>query len=62
MLFRAGITVNSCTFNSATQLTANIAIGSTATLGSRNVTVTNPDSQSSTLSSAFSVTVPPAIL
>ncbi len=59
--FGAGITVNSCTFNSATQLTANITIGATATVGSRNVTVTNPDSQSSTLSNAFSVTVLPAI-
>ena len=56
--FGAGITVNSCTFNSATQLTANITISSTATLGSRNVTVTNPDTQSSTLSNAFSVTLP----
>jgi len=59
--FGAGITVNSCTFNSATQLTANIIIGSTVTLGTRNVTVTNPDSQSSTLSNAFSVTTPSAI-
>ena len=59
--FGTGITVNSCTFNSATQLTANISIGSTATLGSRNVTVTNPDTQSGTLSSGFSVTVPAAI-
>jgi hypothetical protein len=59
--FGAGITVNSCTFNSAAQLTANITINSTATLGSRNVTVTNPDTQSSTLSNAFSVTALPAI-
>jgi hypothetical protein len=59
--FGAGITVNSCAFNSSTQLTASIAIGSTATLGSRNVTVTNPDSQSSTLSNGFTVTVLPAI-
>ncbi len=59
--FGAGITVNSCTFNSVTQLTANIAISSTATLGTRNVTVTNPDNQSNTLTNGFSVTVPPAI-
>jgi len=57
--FGAGITVNSCTFNSATQLTANITISSTATVGTRNVTVTNPDNQSSTLPNGFSVTVPP---
>jgi len=59
--FGAGITVSSCTFNSTTQLTASISIGAAATLGSRSVTVTNPDSQSSTLSNAFSVTVLPAI-
>ncbi len=53
--FGAGVTVNSCTYNSATQLTANITISASATLGSRSVTVTNPDSQSSTLSNAFSV-------
>ena len=57
----AGITVNSCTFNSVTQLTANITISSTATLGTRNVTVTNPDNQTSTLTNGFSVTTPPAI-
>jgi len=52
------ITVNSCTFNSA--LThANIIIGSTVTLGHpQRHPVTNPDSQSSTLSNAFSVTTP----
>jgi len=59
--FGAGITVNSCAFNSATQLTANITITSTATVGSRNVTVTNPDNQTSTLTNGFSVTAPPAI-
>jgi hypothetical protein len=59
--FGAGITVNSCTFNSATQLTANISISSTATLGTRNVTVTNPDNQTGTLTNGFSVTAPPAI-
>jgi len=58
--FGAGITVNSCAFNSATQLTANITITSTAT-GTRNVTVTNPDNQSSTLTNGFTVTTPSAI-
>jgi PKD repeat protein len=51
-----GITVNSCTFASATQLAANLAISATATVGVRNVTVTNPDAQSVTLTSGFSVT------
>src|SRR4029077_14993300 len=54
--FGAGITVNSCTFNSAIQLTANITITSTATVGTRNVTVTNPDSQTGTLPNGFTVT------
>jgi hypothetical protein len=54
--FGAGITVNSCTFNSATQLTANIAIGSTAATGTRNVAVTNPDGQTGTLPNGFTVT------
>src|SRR5437879_3388488 len=56
--FGAGITVNSCAFNSATQLTANITISSTATVGTRNVTVTNPDNQTGTLTNGFSVTAP----
>src|SRR5579872_2903710 len=56
----AGITVNSCIFNSATKLTANISISSTATLGAGNVTVTNPDAQSNTLTNAFTVTQAPA--
>src|SRR4029077_4252963 len=54
--FGSGITVNSCTFISATQLTANISISSTATLGTRNVTVTNPDTQSGSLTNGFTVT------
>jgi hypothetical protein len=48
--------VNSCIFNSATQLTANISISSTATVGTRNVTVTNPDSQTGALPNGFTVT------
>jgi hypothetical protein len=57
--FGAGITVNSCTFNSAIQMTANIAIAANATTGPRNVTVTNPDGQSGTLASAFTVNAAP---
>ncbi len=56
--FGTGITVNSCTFNSATQLTANISISATATIASRNVVVTNPDTQNATLTSGFAVTAP----
>src|SRR6185369_12925708 len=56
--FGAGITVNSCTFNSATQLTANVTIAANATVGARTVTVTNPDTQSGVLTNAFSVVIP----
>src|SRR5262249_15591856 len=51
--FGAGITVNSCTFSSSTQLTASITIASTATAGARTVVVTNPDTQSGSLATAF---------
>ena len=54
--FGAEITVNSCVLNSSTQLTANITVSATATLGSRNVTVTNADGQTASLAAGFSVT------
>ncbi len=38
----AGITVNSVTFNSSTQIVANITIASGATIGARNISVTVP--------------------
>lgn len=50
-----GITVNSTTFGSSTSLTVSITIDSTATLGSRDVTVTT-SSGSGTGSGVFSVT------
>jgi len=53
--FGPGITVNSCTFNSSSQITANINILSSAVTGSRNVTVTNTDGQNSTLTNGFTV-------
>lgn len=53
--FGAGITVNSCTYNSSTQITANISVGVSAALGTNNVTVTNTDSQSATLASALAI-------
>jgi hypothetical protein len=42
-----GVTVNSVTFNSPTEVTLNITIGN-VTAGSYNITITNPDGQSST--------------
>ncbi|MBI3739021.1 MAG: IPT/TIG domain-containing protein, partial [Chloroflexi bacterium] len=53
--FGSGITVNSCTFNSATQMTTNITIASTAAPGGHTVNVTNPDTQSGSLANAFKV-------
>ncbi|MBI1331888.1 MAG: hypothetical protein GC165_03310, partial [Armatimonadetes bacterium] len=46
--FGANITVNSVTWNSATQATVNITVGGSAATGSRTVTLTNPDGQTAT--------------
>ena len=57
-----GITVNSTTFVDTSHVTANITISATATVGTRDVTVTNTDSQADTCTGCFSVTLPaPAI-
>lgn len=56
--FGEGITVNSCTFNSSTQLTANLTITTTAFIAASNVTVTNADGQNATLLDGFSVHAP----
>jgi len=53
--FGAGIDVNSCTFNSATQLTANVDILASAAVGPRNIIVTDTDTQTATLAGGFSV-------
>src|SRR6201999_1202783 len=61
--FGAGITVNSCTFNNATQLTASLSISGSATAGARHVGVANPDTQNGTLTSGCSVTAAaPAVI
>ena len=57
----AGITVNSTTFVSAALLTANISIATGAVTGLRDVTVTNPDMKSGTLSGQFTVFVGPTM-
>jgi hypothetical protein len=56
--FGAGITVNSCTPSSPSQLVAKITIASTAPVGPHNVTVTSMSESNSgtTLPNAFSVT------
>jgi hypothetical protein len=53
--FGAGIDVNSCTFNSATQLTANVDVLASAAVGPRNIIVTDTDTQTATLANGFSV-------
>ncbi len=50
----ANVTLNSFTFVSPTQMTANFTVAPTATVGARTLTVTNPDGQTSTF--AFSIT------
>ena len=54
--FGAGVEVNSCTFNSATKIIVNLDILAGATLGTRDIVVTNTDAQIATLSNGFSVT------
>ncbi len=54
--FGADITVTACTVESATQLTASLSIATGATVGSRTVTVANPDGQSASVIDGFSVT------
>jgi urease gamma subunit len=56
-----GITVNSTTFNSSTELTLNVSLASNATVGARSVTVTNPDSGTSTGSNVFTVNTAPSV-
>ena len=53
--FGAGIDVNSCTFNSATQLTANVDVLANAAVGPRNIVVTDTDTQTATLANGFAV-------
>jgi hypothetical protein len=50
-----GITLNSLTMNSATQLTAVVTIGRNAATGPRNVTVTNTDGGTITSSNGIAI-------
>jgi hypothetical protein len=56
-----GITVNSTTFVSATELKANITVDANAATGARAVTVTNPDAGAGTLANAFTVNPAPTV-
>jgi hypothetical protein len=51
----SGITVHSTSFVSATSLTVSVSIDTSAVAGSRNLTITNPDSGYVTASNAFTV-------
>jgi hypothetical protein len=51
----SGITVNSYSMRTASQMIANISIASNAPLGTRGVIVTNPDGQFATLPNGFVV-------
>ena len=51
--FGSNVTVNSVTWSTATQATVNITVALTAALGSRTVTLTNPDGQ--TAGSSFTI-------
>jgi type IX secretion system substrate protein len=55
----SGVTVNSITFIDSTHLTLNVSVDSTAPLGVRTITVTNPDSQSATSLSGILTIAPP---
>lgn len=50
-----GITVNSVTWTSVSQATLNVTVSPSATPGTRTVTVTNPDGQSTTSAELFTV-------
>ncbi len=61
--FGAGITVNSVTVDSATRMIANISVGAAATLGARNLVVTNPTpggGNSTPIAFTIGVAPPPA--
>src|SRR5205823_257156 len=60
-IFDADIAVNSCGFNSSTQLTANLTISPTAVTGWHAATVTNPSGQNGSLTDAVYVQAPPQV-
>src|SRR5207245_995015 len=56
-----GITVNSTTWNSATNLTVNVSIAPAAPTGARSATAVNPDVGTGTKTNAFTVNAAPTI-
>ena len=57
----SGISINSTTFNSATQLTVNISIAGFAATGARDLTVNNPDFGSAALAGALTISPAPSV-
>jgi hypothetical protein len=57
----AGITVNSTTFKSSTEVTANVSVLAGASTGSRNITVTNLDGGAGTGSGVFAINAGPTV-
>jgi len=53
--FGSGITVNSCSYSSPTKVIANITISATAAPGARNITITNTDGQTGSITNGFTV-------
>ena len=49
----SGVTVNSVTFTSPTQIVLNVTVAANATAGARTITVTNPDGQAATSASGI---------
>src|SRR5439155_2201954 len=48
-----GVTINSVTFANPTNITANLTVAGGAVLGTRTITVTNPDGQNTTSASGI---------
>ncbi len=59
--FGAGVTVNSFSVDNGTQITANLSISGSATVGSRDVTVANP-AGTATLTGGFTVDQAPPVI
>src|SRR5262249_17510383 len=56
-----GITVGAGAWNSDTSLTLTVTVAAGATVGSRNLTITNPDTGSATCTACFGVNVKPTL-
>lgn len=56
----SGVTINSTTVDSSTQVTVNVTIDIAATIGNRDITVTNTDSGTFTAGDSFTIASPVA--